>query len=52
MRGHQALDKAGIGESGRNCNIVAWNPKNKYVFASGGDDGYMVIWKIVKSQDQ
>ena len=37
---------------GRNCNIVAWNPKNKYVFASGGDDGYMVIWKIVKSQDQ
>lgn len=37
---------------GRNCNIVAWNPKNKYVFASGGDDGYVVIWKIVKSQDQ
>ena len=37
---------------GRNCNIVAWNPKNKYIFASGGDDGYVVIWKIVKSQGQ
>lgn len=33
---------------GRNCNVVAWNPKDKYVFASGGDDGYVKIWKIIK----
>lgn len=33
---------------GKNCNVVAWNPKNKNIFASGGDDGYIKIWKIVK----
>lgn len=31
---------------GRNCNIVAWNPANKDMFASGGDDGSIKIWSV------
>lgn len=31
---------------GRNCNIVAWNPANKNMFASGGDDGSIKIWSV------
>ena len=30
----------------KNCNVVAWNPVNKHLFASGGDDGYIKIWQI------
>ncbi|KAG0668312.1 hypothetical protein C6P45_004820 [Maudiozyma exigua] len=30
----------------KNCNVVAWNPTNKYMFASGGDDGLIKIWKV------
>lgn len=30
----------------KNCNVVAWNPNNKYMFASGGDDGLIKIWKV------
>ncbi|SCU95562.1 LAFA_0G01002g1_1 [Lachancea sp. 'fantastica'] len=33
---------------GRNCNIVVWNPANKNIFASGGDDGLIKIWKVVR----
>ncbi|KAL3234256.1 Glucose-induced degradation protein 7 [Nakaseomyces bracarensis] len=33
---------------GKNCNIVTWNPANENMFASGGDDGYVKIWKLVK----
>ncbi|SCU98903.1 LAME_0G01002g1_1 [Lachancea meyersii CBS 8951] len=35
---------------GRNCNIVVWNPTNKNIFASGGDDGLVKIWKVVRGQ--
>lgn len=30
----------------KNCNVVAWNPNNKYMFASGGDDGLIKVWKV------
>lgn len=33
---------------GKNCNVVVWSPKDKPLFASGGDDGYIKIWKVVK----
>ncbi|CCF57679.1 hypothetical protein KAFR_0D00320 [Kazachstania africana CBS 2517] len=33
---------------GRNCNVVAWNPVDKSLFASGGDDGYIKIWRVIK----
>lgn len=33
---------------GKNCNIVAWNPVNENMFASGGDDGFVKVWKLVK----
>ncbi|CAB4253336.1 similar to Saccharomyces cerevisiae YCL039W GID7 Protein of unknown function, involved in proteasome-dependent catabolite inactivation of fructose-1,6-bisphosphatase [Maudiozyma barnettii] len=32
----------------KNCNVVGWNPNNKFMFASGGDDGLIKIWKVVK----
>lgn len=32
----------------KNCNVVAWNPWDKNVFVSGGDDGLIKVWKIVK----
>ncbi|AAS54087.1 AFR715Cp [Eremothecium gossypii ATCC 10895] len=28
------------------CNTVAWNPVNSRLFASGGDDGLVKIWKV------
>lgn len=28
------------------CNTVAWNPVHKDLFASGGDDGLIKIWKV------
>lgn len=28
------------------CNIVAWNPMDQSMFASGGDDGLIKIWKV------
>ncbi|CCD22194.1 glucose-induced degradation complex subunit GID7 NDAI_0A00340 [Naumovozyma dairenensis CBS 421] len=31
---------------GMNCNVVVWNPKCKSMFASGGDDGLIVIWNV------
>ncbi|SCU95109.1 LAMI_0F01024g1_1 [Lachancea mirantina] len=31
---------------GRNCNIVVWNPVDKTLFASGGDDGLIKIWRV------
>ncbi|GAV48568.1 hypothetical protein ZYGR_0K00730 [Zygosaccharomyces rouxii] len=33
---------------GKNCNVVVWSPKDKPLFASGGDDGYIKIWKVVR----
>lgn len=31
---------------GKNCNVVAWSPTNKALCASGGDDGYIKIWRV------
>ncbi|AET37297.1 glucose-induced degradation complex subunit GID7 Ecym_1039 [Eremothecium cymbalariae DBVPG len=28
------------------CNVVTWNPVNTRLFASGGDDGLVKIWKL------
>ncbi|CCH58528.1 hypothetical protein TBLA_0A07380 [Henningerozyma blattae CBS 6284] len=33
----------------KNCNVVVWNPANKTMFASGGDDGFIHIWKVERS---
>ncbi|SCW03015.1 LAFE_0G01068g1_1 [Lachancea fermentati] len=33
---------------GRNCNIVVWNPVDKTLFASGGDDGLIKIWRVTR----
>lgn len=33
---------------GKNCNIVVWSPVDKTLFASGGDDGYIKIWRVGK----
>lgn len=43
--------KAGNGSRkfGKNCNVVAWNSNNKFLFASGGDDGLIKIWKVIKN---
>lgn len=30
----------------KNCNVVVWNPKDRTMFASGGDDGYIHIWEV------
>ncbi|SMN20112.1 similar to Saccharomyces cerevisiae YCL039W GID7 Protein of unknown function, involved in proteasome-dependent catabolite inactivation of fructose-1,6-bisphosphatase [Maudiozyma saulgeensis] len=32
----------------KNCNVVGWSPTNKYMFASGGDDGLIKIWRVIK----
>ena len=34
---------------GKNCNVVASNPADKEMFASGGDDGKIKIWKISRN---
>lgn len=28
------------------CNIVAWNPNDQTMFASGGDDGLVKVWRV------
>lgn len=28
------------------CNIVAWNPQDQTMFASGGDDGLVKVWRV------
>ncbi|AQZ14040.1 GID7 (YCL039W) [Zygosaccharomyces parabailii] len=33
---------------GKNCNVVVWSPVDKALFASGGDDGYIKIWKVAR----
>lgn len=33
---------------GKNCNVVVWSPTDKALFASGGDDGYIKVWKVVR----
>lgn len=35
-------------KSGKNCNVVVWSPSDKSLFASGGDDGYIKIWRVGK----
>lgn len=30
-----------------NCNMVAWNLKDQSMFASGGDDGFVRIWRVI-----
>ncbi|CCK69155.1 glucose-induced degradation complex subunit GID7 KNAG_0C00410 [Huiozyma naganishii CBS 8797] len=35
---------------GKNCNVVAWSPTDKHIFASGGDDGYVKIWRVIKGR--
>lgn len=33
---------------GKNCNVVAWNNIDTTLFASGGDDGYIKVWRLTK----
>ncbi len=35
-------------KNGKNCNTVVWNPADHNMFASGGDDGFIKVWKLVK----
>ncbi|QLQ78703.1 hypothetical protein HG537_0B00520 [Torulaspora globosa] len=32
----------------KTCNTVVWSPTDKKLFASGGDDGYIKIWRVEK----
>ncbi|SCU96455.1 LADA_0H01024g1_1 [Lachancea dasiensis] len=51
LSGHETERSLGRGTTktfGRNCNIVVWNPVNKKIFASGGDDGLIKIWRVVR----
>lgn len=32
----------------KNCNMIAWNPENQNMFVSGGDDGLVKVWRVVK----
>ncbi|EDO18963.1 hypothetical protein Kpol_2002p33 [Vanderwaltozyma polyspora DSM 70294] len=32
----------------KNCNVVTWSPADKGLFASGGDDGLIKIWRVVR----
>lgn len=32
----------------KTCNTVIWSPTDKSLFASGGDDGYIKIWRVEK----
>lgn len=35
-------------KSTKTCNAVVWSPTDKTLFASGGDDGYIKIWRVGK----
>lgn len=35
-------------KSTKTCNTVVWSPSDKTLFASGGDDGYIKIWRVEK----
>ena len=39
------LDDAPLSKS-KICNIVAWNPQDQTMFASGGDDGLVKVWRV------
>ena len=28
--------------------MIAWNPENQNMFVSGGDDGLVKVWRVVK----
>lgn len=46
----QILNHTKKKEVSTNCNIVAWNPTDKNLFVSGGDDGLVKVWKIAYGQ--
>lgn len=51
LKGHTADRPVPPGSSkqyGKNCNTVVWNPVNKHLFASGGDDGLVKVWRVVR----
>lgn len=35
-------------KSSKTCNTVVWSPTDRTLFASGGDDGYIKIWRVCK----
>ncbi|CCE63465.1 hypothetical protein TPHA_0E03760 [Tetrapisispora phaffii CBS 4417] len=48
LSGHVEHSEYGSKKIEKNCNVVSWNPTNKTQFASGGDDGYIKIWRVIK----
>ncbi|AJQ33919.1 Gid7p [Saccharomyces cerevisiae YJM1418] len=49
LSGHSTVMSNSTKPMGKNCNVVASNPADKEMFASGGDDGKIKIWKISRN---
>lgn len=41
-----AHSDSSTGSQSKICNIVAWNPQDQTMFASGGDDGLVKVWRV------